>query len=90
LVSLLVASQLAIGLGHHGKRTDAAGTGLGQRDYVRRTRQLFMGKLMDDYNEKNEGAREALTSVARMARISVRSRSLRRSVAGRLPLNHAV
>jgi hypothetical protein len=31
---------------------------------------------MDDYNEKNEGAREALTSVARMARISVRSRSL--------------
>jgi len=44
---------------------------------------------MDDYNEKNEGAREALTSVARMARISVRSRSLERSVAGWIPLNHA-
>jgi hypothetical protein len=31
---------------------------------------------MDDYNEKNEGAREALTSVARMAGLAfVRVRS---------------
>jgi hypothetical protein len=43
---------------------------------------------MDDHNEKNEGASEALTSVARMARISVRSRSLKRSVAGQVPLHH--
>jgi len=34
-------------------------------------------------------SREGWGRVARMARISVRSRSLRRSVAGRIPLNHA-
>jgi hypothetical protein len=33
---------------------------------------------------------EGLTGVARMARTSVRSGSLKRSVAGWIPLNHAV
>jgi hypothetical protein len=53
-------------------------------------RAVVHGELMNEYDEKNEGAREALTSVARMARISVRSRSLERSVAAPIPLNHAV
>ena len=37
-----------------------------------------------------DGCVEVATSVARMARIGVRSGSLRRSVAGPMPLNDAV
>jgi hypothetical protein len=47
--------------------------------------------VVDDSNEKEtKGGVEVPASVARMARIGVRSRSLQRSVLARIPLNHAV